>query len=159
MHAHAELLKGHKWLDTFQKPRRGDTKLQHILARYEQILHAKQENERWNDRLREQPTHHDRAYLRPSPFNRALPRLKPQAIHIGYDPPAAQSTDGTTMESVYALQHKQRVEPLKAKYNDPSNVPTGRSASPPPYTPELLTSRWRRQAPPADVVAKLSNVA
>ncbi|KZP21455.1 hypothetical protein FIBSPDRAFT_860637 [Athelia psychrophila] len=89
--ARAELLKGHKWLDIFQKARGGDTKLQHIVARYERILQAKREKERWKDRFREQLKWQQKlrnrpimtgAYLRPSAFNRALPRLKPQPIHI-----------------------------------------------------------------------------
>ncbi|KZP21427.1 hypothetical protein FIBSPDRAFT_953685 [Athelia psychrophila] len=41
--ARAELLKGHKWLDTFHKARRGDTNLQRVLARYERVLHAKRD--------------------------------------------------------------------------------------------------------------------
>ncbi|KAF7977210.1 hypothetical protein HWV62_4473 [Athelia sp. TMB] len=86
-----ELLRGHKWLDAFQKARQGDTRLQGILARYDKLLHAKREKERWKktfleawkwqQKLRNRPILTG-AYLRPTPFNRALPRLQPQPIHI-----------------------------------------------------------------------------
>ncbi|KZP31046.1 hypothetical protein FIBSPDRAFT_945531 [Athelia psychrophila] len=79
----------------FHKARRGDTKLQHIIARYERILHAEREKERWKDhvcdqlkwqrKLRNRPIMTD-AYLRPSAFNRALTHT-----HIRHDTPAAQS--------------------------------------------------------------------
>ncbi|KIM77743.1 hypothetical protein PILCRDRAFT_76421 [Piloderma croceum F 1598] len=86
-----ELIKGHKWLDIFVKAREGNKKLRAILLRYDRMVAAKREKETWKHIFRKEMAWQERmrtrpiltgGYLRPSLFNRALPRLKPQPAHI-----------------------------------------------------------------------------
>ncbi|KAF8649132.1 hypothetical protein AX16_005995 [Volvariella volvacea WC 439] len=80
-----------QWLEMFKKANAGDLKLQNTLFRYTRFLAFKFEqrywkqliwNEMaWQERLKNRPIMTG-GYLRASIYNKPLPRLKPQPLHI-----------------------------------------------------------------------------
>ncbi|KAI0338978.1 hypothetical protein BDW22DRAFT_663212 [Trametopsis cervina] len=85
-----ELLKGERLLDVCQLARRGDDRSKAILERYSRMIAAHIENIKWENSILEAKREMDRlrnrpiitGYFRPTPYNNALPRLKPQPAHI-----------------------------------------------------------------------------
>ncbi|KDQ51256.1 hypothetical protein JAAARDRAFT_41315 [Jaapia argillacea MUCL 33604] len=86
-----KLLQGHKWLDMFKRANEGDEQAKRVLARYSNVIAAKRDKERWKQIIRDEVAWQHRlrnrpiltgSYLRPSLFNRPLPRLKPQPLAI-----------------------------------------------------------------------------
>ncbi|KAF8484249.1 hypothetical protein JB92DRAFT_2762269 [Gautieria morchelliformis] len=86
-----ELAKGYRWLGIFQKASHGDRHSVAIMDRYNRLIRSKREREQWKSIFREELHWIHKmqnrpimtgALLRPSIFNRPLPRLKPQPIHI-----------------------------------------------------------------------------
>ncbi|KAI5120396.1 hypothetical protein M0805_000175 [Coniferiporia weirii] len=86
-----KLAVAHRFLDAFRLAREGDQKMQRILARYNSLVGAKRDKEKFKDMLRREMAWQERlrnrpiltgAYLRPTLFNGPLPRMKPQPEHI-----------------------------------------------------------------------------
>ncbi|KDQ21609.1 hypothetical protein BOTBODRAFT_26047 [Botryobasidium botryosum FD-172 SS1] len=85
------LERGYRWLETFQRAKAGEPRAQRILERYEKMIAEKQWREEWKDIYRRELDWMSRlqrrpiitgGYLRPTIYNRPLPRLKPQPEHI-----------------------------------------------------------------------------
>ncbi|KAG8926263.1 hypothetical protein FRC00_003064 [Tulasnella sp. 408] len=80
-----------EWLEIFTKAKHGDPHWVAVLERYRQLLEARRKKEltdaamhdqlEWQEKLRNRPILTG-GILRPSKFNKPLPRLKPQPIHI-----------------------------------------------------------------------------
>ncbi|TCD70884.1 hypothetical protein EIP91_001192 [Steccherinum ochraceum] len=89
--ARPQLLKYHKWLDTFIKAKEGDVYYRAVLQRYSRMVVAKRDKEdfkqmvreafEWQRKLYRRPIMTG-AYLRPTVANPPLPRLRPQPEHI-----------------------------------------------------------------------------
>ncbi|TFK59820.1 hypothetical protein BDN72DRAFT_780216 [Pluteus cervinus] len=86
-----QLLKGYKWLDTFTQANNGNKRCQDILLRYSGLISVRCEKERWRQLIREEVLWRTKlrwrpimtgGYLRASIFNKPLPRLRPQPVHI-----------------------------------------------------------------------------
>jgi len=86
-----QLEKGHRWLDAFNKAKRGDERLQAVLERFGRLVEARRDNLRmrrivndslaWQHRLLSRPIVTG-ALFKPSISNGPLPRLNPQPAHI-----------------------------------------------------------------------------
>ncbi|KZT26048.1 hypothetical protein NEOLEDRAFT_1162439 [Neolentinus lepideus HHB14362 ss-1] len=89
--AKEQLVKGHRWLDIFCRANEGDERLQLVLDRYTRLVAIRREKQRWRklitdamkyqEQLRNRPIMTG-SFIRPSHYNKPLPRLKPQPIHI-----------------------------------------------------------------------------
>ncbi|EPQ50755.1 hypothetical protein GLOTRDRAFT_81826 [Gloeophyllum trabeum ATCC 11539] len=86
-----ELIRGHKSLDAFRKAKKGDERLQRILERYSRLVAVRREKDRWRDLILKEQAWHEKllnrpiltgSFIRASVYNKPLPRLKPQPIHI-----------------------------------------------------------------------------
>ncbi|KAI0753884.1 hypothetical protein BC629DRAFT_1716989 [Irpex lacteus] len=82
-----QLLKAERLMDLCNLARDGDQRSKAIVERYSRLIAGRNENESWERAaanaitfLRNRPI--ITGYFRPSLFNRALPRLKPQPVHI-----------------------------------------------------------------------------
>ncbi|TFK52819.1 hypothetical protein OE88DRAFT_1656428 [Heliocybe sulcata] len=89
--AKEQLVKGHRWLDIFRRAKEGDERLQRVLDRYNRLLAIRSGKEHWRDLLLDAKAYQEKlrrrpimtgSFIRPSIFNRALPRLSPQPDHI-----------------------------------------------------------------------------
>ncbi|TBU40265.1 hypothetical protein BD309DRAFT_927418 [Dichomitus squalens] len=86
-----ELRKAHKWWDIFRKARAGDPHFSAVCARYSRMLDGARLQRRADLVYQEELDRYERmrtrpimtgAYLRPTLFNKPLPRLVPQPLHI-----------------------------------------------------------------------------
>ncbi|KAF5369849.1 hypothetical protein D9758_001396 [Tetrapyrgos nigripes] len=112
-----ELVKGHKWLKTFQHANSGDVKKQALLTRYDRFIEMKIEKEDWKQTIREEFEWLNRlrnrsiltgSFIHPTAYNPPLPRLKPQ-------PPAISGMIVTRMES--QNRRHERIEALEEMKN------------------------------------------
>ncbi|KAH7882917.1 hypothetical protein F5I97DRAFT_1938831 [Phlebopus sp. FC_14] len=84
-----QLKQGHKWLRIFRKAQRGDTRLQAVLDRYDRMIAAKRLREVWKHNFRQEAAAilhkpiFTGTFIRPTVFNRILPRLRPQPAYFG----------------------------------------------------------------------------
>ncbi|KAI0299689.1 hypothetical protein B0F90DRAFT_1574016, partial [Multifurca ochricompacta] len=86
-----QLEKGHRWLDVFNKAKKGDEHLCTVLERFGRLISARRDHHRirrivndslsWQHRLLNRPIVSG-ALFKPSIHNGPLPRLKPQPDHI-----------------------------------------------------------------------------
>ncbi|KIJ58426.1 hypothetical protein HYDPIDRAFT_113204 [Hydnomerulius pinastri MD-312] len=85
--AKEQLVQGHRWLDIFIRAKEGDTRLRAVLDRYERMIQAKCEKEHFREVVRETIASHPLlrprtlfkgSFIRPTYYNKLLPRLSPQ---------------------------------------------------------------------------------
>ncbi|KAF8516851.1 hypothetical protein BU17DRAFT_50473 [Hysterangium stoloniferum] len=86
-----QLFKLHKWLDVFQKASQGHAPSKALMDRYNRLISTKREREQWKaifcdeldwiTKLKNRPIITG-SLMRPTIYNRPLPRLKPQPMHV-----------------------------------------------------------------------------
>ncbi|KAJ8468891.1 hypothetical protein ONZ51_g9350 [Trametes cubensis] len=86
-----ELKKAHRWLEIFRKAKSGDEHFSAVCRRYSRMIEGAtfqaradrvfQQEIAWYERMRTRPIMTG-GYLKPTFFNKPLPRLLPQPLHI-----------------------------------------------------------------------------
>ncbi|KAJ7588051.1 hypothetical protein C8J56DRAFT_940790 [Mycena floridula] len=86
-----ELLKGYKWLKTFQLAHSNDIHSQKLLDRYDKFIVMKREKARWIEIIRNEIAWRRRlrhrailtgGFMYPTLYNGPMPRMKPQPRHV-----------------------------------------------------------------------------
>ncbi|OBZ68991.1 hypothetical protein A0H81_11151 [Grifola frondosa] len=162
------LRKAQRWRDIFVRAKEGDEHLQTVLQRYDKMIEAKRDKEKfkmmlieaieWREKMKRRAILTG-AYHRPTLYNRPLPRMKPQPVHVtatirrlermagrptaGADvrekPHTQSRQDGVQVDPVFSDAPKEWEEFInKQMYDIRQTFERDAARATTPYSPEML---------------------